>query len=319
MLYNISMYNTKLTVIIPAFNEELTINDSLRKCLELRSSFSKLEIIVVNDGSSDNTSNIVNELSKEFSCIYLINLAINSGHMSALSAGFKHASGDWIATVDADGQDNPMLILKMYLQTVSSNADICYTKRKNRNSDSQIHKFFSPLFYKIITRATNGDSVYQSADFRLISSRVLATINSLPEVNRMYRVLIPTLGYKSVIIEYERDLRSAGESKYNFRSLLRLGVKSILATTGAPLRWVSLISLSSSLFALVVTTVALIQGFFYHSVPGWASISFIISVMFFLQSISSLVVSEFLLILLADVRQRPIYQLAGKNETISTQ
>ena len=124
--------NIKVSVIVTTYNNSNTIIKSLDSILN--QSYSNMEIIVVNDGSSDNTSNIVNELSKEFSCIYLINLAINSGHMSALSAGFKHASGDWIATVDADGQDNPMLILKMYLQTVSSNADICYTKRKNRNS-----------------------------------------------------------------------------------------------------------------------------------------------------------------------------------------
>lgn len=311
------MHDVKLTLIIPAFNEELAIYDFLQKCLELRFLFSNLEIIVVNDGSSDNTSKIVNEMSERFSFIYLVNLAINSGHMSALSAGFKHASGDWIATIDADGQDNPMLILEMYQKSISHNADICYTKRRNRNSDSRIHKFFSPIFYRIITSATNGDAVYQSADFRLISSRVLATINSLPEVERMYRVLIPALGYKSVVVEYERDSRSAGVSKYNFRSLLRLGVKSILATTGAPLRWVSLISLFCALFAVIVTTIALIQGLFYNSVPGWASISFIVSVMFFLQSISTLVISEFLLILLADVRQRPTYQLAGKHGTIN--
>ena len=317
MLYNQSMFNVKLTIIIPALNEELTIYNFLKNCLDLRSSFSELEIIVVNDGSTDDTENIVSSMSQEFSCISLINLALNSGHMAALSAGFKHASGDWIVTVDADGQDNPTLILEMYQKCIESNADVCFTRRKNRNSDSYKHKLFSPLYYKVISRATNGNSIYQSADFRLISSRVLSTINTLPEVNRMYRVLIPALGYKSVIIEYERDLRFAGTSKYNFRSLFNLGIKSILATTGAPLRWVSLISLFGAFFALIMSSVALIQGFFYHSIPGWASISFIISVMFFLQSISSLVISEFLLILLADVRQRPIYQLAEKNGTFS--
>jgi dolichol-phosphate mannosyltransferase len=304
------MFDTKLSVIVPAYNEEQAISNFIYKCLNLGSFFSKIEIIVVNDGSVDGTQYIVEEISKDYSSVILINLATNSGHMAALTAGFKRATGEWIATVDADGQDNPMIILEMYEKCIGDSADICFSRRKNRKQDSFIHKFFSPLFYKVITRATNGDAIYQSADFRLISNRVLTSLNMLPEVNRMYRVLIPAMGYKSVIIDYERNIRNAGKSKYNFKSLLNLGIRSILATTGAPLRWVSLVSLFSAFFALAISSIALIQGLFYNSVPGWASISFIISAMFFLQSITNLVISEFLLILIADVRQRPTYQLA---------
>ncbi len=307
------MYDTKLTIIIPAYNEEQAIKSIIQKCLNLGTYFSSLEILIINDGSVDSTRDVVQEISKNYSCILLIDLAANVGHMAALTAGFRYATGEWIATVDADGQDDPMLILRMYESCIENAADICFSRRINRNKDSFIHRFFSPLFYKLIITATNGDAVYQSADFRLISNRVLSTLNKLPEVNRMYRVLIPGLGYKSVVIDYERSYRTAGTSKYNFKGLFNLGLKSILATTGAPLRWISLISLLSAILALSITGVALIQGFFFNSVPGWASISFVISVMFFLQSISSLVVSEFLLVLLADVRQRPTYQIAKKD------
>lgn len=306
------MFDTKLTVIVPAYNEEETIYPLVQRCLSLNLHFKNFEVIIINDGSTDGTKDVLHKISCESSNVNVINLAVNVGHMAALTAGFTHATGEWIATIDADGQDDPMLILEMYEKCIVNSADICFSRRVSRSKDSFVHRFISPLFYKLLTTATKSKAVYQSADFRLISKRVLSSLNNLPEVNRMYRVLIPELGYKSVTIDYERSYRTAGRSKYNFKELLNLGVKSILATTGAPLRWVSFTSFFSAILALSVTSIALIQGLFYNSVPGWASISFFISIMFFLQSISSLVISEFLLVLIADVRQRPSYQLAKK-------
>ena len=303
------MFNEKLTILIPAYNEETVIASFLGRCLEVSDLFDSSEILVVNDGSTDTTEEIVNRLSKLNPRVKLISLATNSGHMAALNAGMQYATGDWIATVDADGQDDPKLIVDMYLKCIENSAEICFTSRINRKNDSLIHRIFSPFFYKMVLSATKGKAIYQSADFRIISKRVLETINSLPEVNKMFRVLIPNLGFKSVVIEYEREIRIGGSSKYNFRSLLKLGTKSMLATSGAPLRWVSITSLIGAIISLALSGIALVQGFFLHSVPGWASISFIISVMFFFQSITSLVVSEFLLILLADVRRRPTYQV----------
>lgn len=303
------MFNTKLTILIPAYNEETVIASFLDRCLEVSDLFDDSEILVVNDGSTDSTAKIINSISNLNPRIKLISLATNSGHMAALNAGMHYATGDWIATVDADGQDDPKLIVDMYLKCIENNAEICFTSRTNRKNDSLVHRIFSPLFYKLVSSATKGKTIYQSADFRLISKHVLETINGLPEVNKMFRVLIPNLGFKAVVIEYEREMRIGGSSKYNFRSLFKLGTKSMLATTGAPLRWVSIASLIGAIIALVLSGIALVQGFFLQSVPGWASISFIISVMFFFQSITSLVVSEFLLILLADVRKRPTYQV----------
>lgn len=303
------MYSVKLSIVIPAFNEEASITGIIQKCLSLKKSFSSIEIVVVNDGSTDDTSKVVKRLITRNGSIKLINLAINSGHMAAITAGYKVASGDWIGTIDADGQDDPSFFVSMFEQCEINLADVCFTKRVNRKFDSILHKIFSPIFYKILSMASKGSTIYQSADFRLISKRVLVTLNSLPEVSKMYRVLIPSLGYKCVIVDYERNFRSAGESKYGFVSLFKLGSKSLLATTGAPLRWVSIASLLSAFFSLAITCLALVSGFLSQSPPGWASLAFIVSLMFFLQSISSIVITEFLLILMSDVRQRPTHQI----------
>ena len=303
------MHLVKLSIVIPAYNEESSIAEIIKRCLFLKKSFSSIEIVVVNDGSTDNTSRVVQKLIAKNRSIKLINLAVNSGHMAAITAGYKVASGDWIGTIDADGQDDPNIFISMFEQCRVNRADVCFTKRVNRKFDSTLHKIFSPVFYKILSMASKGSTIYQSADFRLISKRVLVTLNSLPEVNKMYRVLIPSLGYKYVIVNYERNFRSAGESKYGFVSLFKLGSKSLLATTGAPLRWVSLVSLVSAFFSLTLTCIALVSGFLSQSPPGWASLAFIVSLMFFLHSVSSMVITEFLLILLSDVRQRPTHQI----------
>ena len=146
------MFDTKLSVVIPAYNEEQGISHFIHRCLKLESYFSKIEIIVVNDGSVDGMQHILEEISKDYSSVNLINLAKNSGHMAALTAGFKSATGEWIATVDADGQDDPMIIIEMYKKVIDSSADICFSRRKNRKQDSFVHQFFSPWFYKVITR-----------------------------------------------------------------------------------------------------------------------------------------------------------------------
>ena len=298
-----------LSVVTPAYNEEDSIESLVNKLHSLRKTFKKIEIIVVNDGSTDKTAELVRKMSKKIPDLILVNLATNSGHMAAITAGLKKASGDWIATIDADGQDNPNLLTKMYEECVKFRADICYTKRINREKDSITHRIFSPFFYKFLRKASRGEVIYQSADFRIFSRRVLVVLNNLPETNKLYRVLLPSLGFKSTIVEYERESRSAGKSKYNFASLFKLAVKSFLATTGSPLRWVSYLSAVSAVIALTVSALAVIEGLSVNSVPGWASLALLISILYLFQAVAFLVFSEFLIILLSDVRQRPIYQL----------
>lgn len=310
------MIMSRLSLVVPAFNEQSSVEKFLKDCFELKSFFYELEVIFVNDGSTDLTHKIVENLSTRYQGLILLNLAVNSGHMAALTAGLERATGDWIATLDADGQDDPNHIVAMHKLCITSNADVCFTQRVNRKKDSVTHRFFSPLFYKLLVLATNNKAIYQSGDFRLISKRVLDSLKSLPEVNRVYRVIIPSLGYKSVTYRYERNFRSAGESKYNFRKLLTLGFKSMLASSGAPLRWSSYLAVISSVVALTISFVAIIQGVFYRDIPGWASLTLIISLMFLVQSITNLVISEFILVLLSDLRKRPLYQLSRDEKSI---
>jgi glycosyltransferase involved in cell wall biosynthesis len=303
------MFDTSLSVIIPAFNEEESIEEFLLTVISATKGIQKLEVIVVDDGSTDLTSRLVSRVSNEDNRIKLLSLMTNSGHMAAITAGLQASKGDWVVTIDADGQDDPNLIMTMLDSCLKSGAQICFMSRINRKNDPLRHRLFSPIFYKFLAASTGGNAPFQAADFRLMSRGVVEVLNKLPESNRVYRVLVPLLGFKSITINYERKSRHKGKSKYGFFQLATLGLRSMLATSGAPLRWISVLSMFFALISFFWTTTALVQGIVSNTTPGWASLAFIISLLFLFQAISTLVICEFLLILLSDLRKRPLYQV----------
>jgi polyisoprenyl-phosphate glycosyltransferase len=298
-----------LSVVIPAFNEEDSISSFLFEVLDATSNLDSVEILVVDDGSLDSTASIVEELSNRFHQVKLLRFLTNSGHMAAITAGLENCSGDWVVTIDADGQDDPKFIPDMLQACIQSDSQICFMTRHDRKSDPLRHRLFSPIFYKVLSGSTKGSTPYQAADFRLMSRRVVSVLNQLPESNRMYRVIVPALGFKTTSLEYHRRVRLKGDSKYGFLQLATLGLRSMLATSGAPLRWISLVSIFFAFASLSVASFSFVLGITNESLPGWASLSLIVSTLFFFQSLATLVICEFLLVLLADVRKRPLYQL----------
>ncbi len=303
------MKQPTLSVVIPAFNEEDSIADFLSDVVSATVDIDSVEILVVDDGSLDSTAAIVSGFSKRFSQVKLLKLLTNSGHMAAITAGLKNCSGDWVVTIDADGQDDPRLIPDMLRACLDTGSQICFMTRVDRKNDPIRHRLFSPIFYKILSGSTYGSAPYQAADFRLMSRCVVSQLNQLPESNRVYRVLVPALGFTSTTIEYNRKSRLKGKSKYGFLQLARLGLRSMLATSGAPLRWISFTSILFAILSLCIALFAFILGLTSEALPGWASLALMISTLFFFQSLATLVICEFLLVLLADVRQRPLYQI----------
>jgi glycosyltransferase involved in cell wall biosynthesis len=299
-----------LSVVIPVYNEEESITRTLDRVFDSASALdSKFEVIVVNDGSTDNTLSILESYKVSHHELRIINLSRNSGHMSALTAGIDHAVGRWVVTLDGDGQDPPELIPEMINLANENQADICFMVRGDRKQDALRHRIFSPVFYKTLSRATGGRAPLQAADFRLMSDRVVNVLRSLPETNRIYRVITPELGFKSVEMEYSRNIREAGQSKYKFVRLAILAFRSLIATTGAPLRWLSNISIVIAGASLCYSGYVFLTGLIGSGPPGWASVSLLLSLILFVQALAMAVICEFLLSILADVRKRPLYQL----------
>lgn len=299
-----------LSVVLPVFNEEGSIEATVLRIVEtVRPLNWDLEILIINDGSSDKTLEIAENLRATNDSIKIVNLARNSGHMAALTAGLDLARGRWVVTIDGDGQDPPELIPEMIYQAEGSEADICFMVRRDRHQDSLRHRVFSPFFYRTLSRATSGKAPIQAADFRLMSDRVITVLRQLPETNRVYRVITPVLGFKSVEIEYSRNQRVNGESKYRFFKLVVLAMRSLIATSGAPLRWLSNLSVGIAGISLIYSIFVLISGLLGSGPPGWASLSLLLSLILFVQALAMAVICEFLLSILADVRNRPLYQL----------
>lgn len=299
-----------LSVVLPIFNEEDSIEATLWRILKTVQPLNwDFEIVIVNDGSSDGTLSIASNLQRENPSIQIVNLARNSGHMAALTAGLDLAKGRWVVTIDGDGQDPPELIPEMITRAEENKADICFMVRRDRRQDSLRHRIFSPFFYRTLSRATSGLAPIQAADFRLMSDRVVSVLRQLPETNRIYRVITPALGFKSVEIEYSRNQRANGESKYQFLKLVILATRSLIATSGAPLRWLSNLSVLIAGVSLIYSIFVLMSGLLGSGPPGWASLSLLLSLILFVQALAMAVICEFLLSILADVRNRPLYQL----------
>ena len=299
-----------LTVVLPMFNEEGSIESTINRIVKTIKPLNwTFEILIVNDGSTDRTLQIAQTLQRDFESINIIDLARNSGHMAALTAGLDVAKGRWVVTIDGDGQDPPELIPQMIAHSEENEADICFMVRSDRRQDSLRHRIFSPFFYRALSRATSGAAPIQAADFRLMSDRVISVLRQLPETNRIYRVITPALGFKSVEIEYSRIQRANGESKYQFLKLVILATRSLIATSGAPLRWLSNLSVVIAGISLMYSIFVLMSGVLGSGPPGWASLSLLLSLILFVQALAMAVICEFLLSILADVRNRPLYQL----------
>jgi dolichol-phosphate mannosyltransferase len=299
-----------LSVVIPVYNEEESVTKTLERVFGAVSGLNiEFEVLIVNDGSTDNTLELLLAYQSTHDFLKIINLSRNSGHMSALTAGIDHAIGRWVVTLDGDGQDPPELIPEMINFADKNEADICFMVRADRRQDALRHRLFSPIFYKALFRATGGRAPLQAADFRLMSDRVVKVLRLLPETNRIYRVITPELGFKSVEMEYSRNIREAGQSKYKFLRLAILAYRSLIATTGAPLRWLSNISIVIAGSSLCYSGYVFLSGLLGSGPPGWASISLLLSMILFVQALAMAVICEFLLSILADVRKRPLYQL----------
>jgi glycosyltransferase involved in cell wall biosynthesis len=305
--------NIELSIVIPAFNEaeviESTIAEVRHVCKRIVPDSFGLEILVVDDGSTDNTAKIVNSLHRRDKCVKLISLAKNSGHMAAISAGLDLSKGSWVVTMDADGQDPPETIEEMVKATKRDKADICYAIRSDRKADPIRHRLFSPAFYYILNKLTYGEAKIQAADFRLLSRDVVDVIKRLPERNRIYRVMIPDLKFKSTEVSYVRKPRRSGRSKYGFRKLAQLGLKSLLATSGASIRFMSAISILTALLMLAFAVWVIYLNSQEVLPSGWASLSTLLALTLLMQSLSTAVISEVLIQINTNIRNRPLYQI----------
>jgi len=296
-----------ISCILPAFNEGATLPALLTELSgELEQHFARWEIVVVNDGSSDDTEIQVAPWLKGRGVRY-VSLSRNFGKEAALTAGIDRARGDLVLLMDADLQHPPALIPDM-LRAWREGADMVYTVRTTRGDESFLKKLGTRIFYRIVNAGSAVPIPANAGDFRLLDRAVVDALKSLPERNRFMKGLYAWVGFRSVAVDYEPNERFAGESSFSMRGLSRLAVTGVTAFTNAPLRLWSALGTIIAVGAILSGVWFVIEHFtFGADVPGWATLA--VSTMFFsgVQLLSIGILGEYVGRIFDEVKQRPVY------------
>lgn len=229
------------------------------------------EVLAIDDGSRDKTAVLIAEAQVSWPELRLIRLMRNSGHQAALTAGFVRARGDYLVTIDADLQDPPETIAEMLRVARDHRVDVVYGIRADRSSDSFLKRRTAGLYYRLMRRLVGREMPRDAGDFRLVSRRVVDAVNALPEDGRVFRMVIPWLGFPSANVEFVRGERAAGSTHYSISKMLQLAFDSITAFSAMPLRlatWFGVVGALVSLLLVVWSIAVRIGG---NTVPGWTS------------------------------------------------
>lgn len=300
-----------LSIVVPCYNEQ----EVFRLCLEELSVrmdemkgkgkiSTSSHIVFVDDGSKDETWNLIEKASTENNIVKGVKLSRNKGHQTALMAGLTSClSSDITISIDADLQDDTTVIEKM-VDSYLAGHDIVYGVRNDRKSDSFFKKFTAEAFYKIMTKL-GVNQVENHADFRLLSKRALSSLLQYKEQNLYIRGLIPLIGFPSEYVYYARSERAAGESKYPLKKMLALALEGITSFSITPLRIVTALGFIISLLSSFGVIYTLIQYFLGHTVSGWASV--ILAVLFIggVQMLCLGVIGEYIGKIYIESKKRP--------------
>ncbi len=252
------------SVVVPLYNEELVINESYRRLVKVMDKIEEsYEILFINDGSTDCTKTLAEHICNADGRIKLINFSRNFGHQAAITAGMRYASGNAIIIIDADLQDPPETILDM-IKKWKEGFDVVYGKRAKREGESLFKKFTAKVYYRLLKSMTKEDIPVDTGDFRLISRKVCDTLNSLPEKNRYVRGLVSWVGYKQTFVQFDRQERFAGETKYPLNKMIKLAFDGIAAFSTKPME----ISGTLGMILLAIGTLSFIFIFVSNVISG---------------------------------------------------
>ncbi len=260
------------SVVVPVYNEEPVVLETYKRLKRVMDSINEpYEIIFVNDGSRDKTAFIVNEICETDRNIKLVDFSRNFGHQIAITAGMDYTEGEAVIVIDADLQDPPEVIPKM-IEKWKEGYDVVYGKRAERKGDSFFKKFTAAVFYRLLKKMTDVDIPVDTGDFRLIDRKVCDALSLIPERSRYVRGLISWLGFKQMGLEFSRDKRFAGETKYPLKKMIKFAFDAITSFSYKPLKIASYAGTIISLAGFIYLLVVIIQAIVGNTQPGWASI-----------------------------------------------
>lgn len=299
-----------LSIVVPCYNEQETIHPFITEMKKVEAQMSNnlaFEYIFVNDGSKDKTLEVLREVAEQFENVHYISFSRNFGKEAGLLAGLEEAKGDLVTVMDVDLQDPPELLIEMY-QKIQGGYDVVGTRRADRKGEPVIRSFFAKSFYYMINKISDTEMVDGARDFRLMTRQVVDSILELGEVNRFSKGLFSWVGYDVTYISYDNRERVAGETSWNFWSLLKYSLDGFINFSEAPLNlatWAGSFSFIISMIGIIFIIIRkLTVG---DPVSGWASLVCIILFVGGLQLLALGIIGKYIAKIFLETKKRPVY------------
>ena len=302
---------SKITFVVPCYNEMEVLPEFYRRVVEVACAHDEyeFEFVFVNDGSFDDTAELLNKFADNDPKVKVLHFARNQGHQAAITAGMDFSSGDLIVTIDADLQDPPELINEI-LNKISQGYDLVHMQRRKRTGETWFKLFTATWFYRLIKYMSDARLVENSGDFRAFTRPVLKAMQGFREPHRYMRGLFALVGFNQAIIQYDRDSRFAGKTKYPFHKMLALAVNGILSFSATPLHAITWLSFSLWFISLIYFIKALIDHFIFEiTVEGWTSIIILMTFYTGITIFCLSIIAAYIGRIFEQGQQRPLYWL----------
>lgn len=305
-----------ISILIPCYNEALSLPILIPKLEDIANNLKQYdwEFLCVNDGSKDNTLEVLRKLRQTHNRVNYIDLSRNYGKENAMLAGFDYVKGDCMVIMDADLQHPPHVILQM-LKKWEEGYDDVYASRLTRGKESWLRKKLSLLYYRILQRSTRLEVLPNVGDFRLLDRRCINALKQMRENNRYTKGMYCYIGFKKTYVTFETEDRIAGESSMNYKTLVNLAIEGILSYTTLPLRIATVIGFLTSLFAFIYMSVVFIKTLLYGDpVQGYPTMMIVILFLGGIQLLALGILGEYIGRIFTETKNRPVYFVRTYND-----
>ena len=299
-----------ISLIVPCLNEESAIPSFYEELMKVQESLDEIEIIFVDDGSTDKTIKVIKKLQEKDSRVHFISFSRNFGKEAAMLAGLEYSKGDYVVTMDVDLQDPPSLLPEMYRALIDSESeyDCVATRRKDRKGESMIRSFFSRCFYKLIGYFSSTPIIDGARDYRFMSRKMVDAVINDREYNRFSKGLYSWVGFNTLWLEYENIERSTGTTKWSLWTLFKYSVEGILAYSTVPLSVISFIGIVTFFLAFIGLIVVFVRALLFGDpVAGWPSLVCIITLLGGLILLCLGIIGLYLSKIYLETKKRQIY------------
>lgn len=299
-----------ISIVVPSYNEQEALGHLFAEVSQVVAEMPsvEMEIVFVDDGSTDDTLAVVRRLREADPRVRFVSFSRNFGKEAAILAGLKHARGDYVVLMDADLQDPPSLIPRMYAAVVDGGFDCAAARRTSRDGESRVRSFFAENFYRFFNMISQTELLSGARDYRLMTRQMVDAILELSEVNRFSKGLLTWVGFKTTWIDYGNVERVAGQTKWSFFGLVRYSIEGIVDFSTAPLALASALGFFCCVAAFVWIIVIIVRTAVYgNAVAGWSSLACIVLFVSGLQFFTIGILGQYIARTYLETKHRPVF------------